>query len=256
MKSSPVRIILSAAMAACVFPAVAGAQRPQAPPLLESSVGALGESDCADGVVLDDGTLESGYGWVPSAVDGRYVQRFDVADFRSRKMEEICVCWTRTQPDDEVRFSVELYRDHGGRPSRSPDRSVEVVASAVPGFPDGAFYSVDVSDLDMRAPTDVFYLGVRWNPSEDRFFFVCVDQTETTPVVDGWFIDDRADEWESVLESSDPIFDDHRAMMIRARALEGYFGLVPTLGTWGLLTLIVAICAVGLLLLRRGGDRG
>ncbi len=254
MNSISARFLLLLAIAVFLAP-VADAQQTLAPAFAGESVNALGGTDCDDGVVLDDGSLESGYGWVPSAVDGRFVQRFEAADFRSRKMEEVCICWTRTQGDDEVRFSVELYRDRGGRPALSPEASVEAVATMVPTFPDGAFYSVDVSDADMHAATDVFYLGVRWNPSDDVFFFVCVDQSEETPVVDGWFIDDRADEWGSVLESNDPIFDDHRAMMIRARAVEGYFPLVPTLGTWGLVILIGAICAVGILVLRRGETR-
>lgn len=255
MNSISARFLLLLAIAV-FLPPVVDAQQTLAPAFAGESVNALGGTDCDDGVVLDDGSLESGYGWVPSAVDGRFVQRFEAADFRSRKMEEVCICWTRTHGDDEVRFAVELYRDRGGRPARSPEASVEAVATMVPTFPDGAFYSVDVSDADMHAATDVFYLGVRWNPSDDVFFFVCVDQSEETPVVDGWFIDDRADEWGSVLESNDPIFDDHRAMMIRARAVEGYFPLVPTLGTWGLVILIGAICAVGILVLRRGGKHG
>ena len=223
-----------------------------APLSLADSTFPVGAQDCTDGVVKDDGTLETGYGWVPSAVDGRYVQQFEAAEFRSRKMEEICVCWTRTRPDDSVTFSVQLYRDRGGRPARFPEASVEAVATLVPTFPDGAFFSVDISEADFHAPTETFYLGVQWDPSEDEFFFVCVDQTATTPVVDGWYIDDRADEWTSVLVTPDPIFNDHRAMMIRALALEGYFPLVPTLGTWGLLILVGAICAVGALVLRRG----
>jgi hypothetical protein len=213
---------------------------------------ALGGDDCAGGVVKDDGTLETGYGWVPSAIDGRYVQRFEAAEFRSRKMEEICVCWARTRPDDEISFVVELYRDRGGRPARSPEASVEAVATLVPAFPEGAFYSIDVSDADMHAPTETFYLGVRWNPSEDEFFFVCVDQTETTEIVDGFFVDDRASDWTSVLESNDPIFDEHRAMMIRARAVEGFFPLVPTLGRSGVVLMAALLAGVGALLLRRG----
>lgn len=228
---------------------------PLAPPLAGDSVAVLGGEDCADGVVKDDGTLETGYGWVPSVVDGRYVQRFEVGEFQSRKMEEICVCWTRTRTDDSITFNVDLYRDRGGRPALSPDASLEAVATLVPTYPDGAFFSVDVSQFDFHAQTGVFYLGVRWDASEDQYFFVCADKSEETPVVEGWYTDDRASGWGSVIDTSDPTFFGHRAMMIRAVALEGYFPMVPTLDTWGLLILIGAICAVGLIALRRGQPR-
>ncbi|MEX1310104.1 MAG: hypothetical protein AB1Z65_06780 [Candidatus Sulfomarinibacteraceae bacterium] len=222
-----------------------------APPVFGESTGAEGGTDCDDGVVKDDGTIETGYGWVPSVIDGRYVQQFELDEFRSRKIEEVCVCWTRNRLDDTVSFTVELYRDVGGRPSPRPEASVATEATLVPTFPDGGFYSVDVSDAAMLAPTGTFYIGVKWNPSEDGFFFVCVDQSDTTEIVDGWFIDDRADEWTSVLETSDPIFIEHRAMMIRARAAEGTYPLIPTLGTWGLVILIGGICVVGALVIRR-----
>jgi hypothetical protein len=234
----------------------AGASAQTAAPMsVGDSVSASGGIDCADGVVKDDGSLESGYGWVPSAVDGRYIQEFQLAEFRSRKIEEVCVCWTRTRLDDSVNFTVELYRDVQGRPSPRPEASVQAEASFVPVFPDGGFYSIDVSQVDMLAPTGTFYVGVKWNPSEDQFFFVCVDRSTTTEIVDGWFIDDRADYWTSVLETSDPIFIPHRAMMIRARAAEGYFPLVPTLGTWGLIIMIAGIFAVGALIIRRQEPR-
>jgi len=254
MASIFVRVVLTLGLVTIAANSSAG--RNLAPPFAGESVAVLGGEDCADGVVKDDGSIETGYGWVPSVVDGRYVQQFEAAEFRSRKMEEICICWTRTRPDDSVTFSVELFRDRGGRPARSPEASMEVVATLVPTFPDGAFFSVDVSEADFHAPTDTFYLGVRWDPSEDEFFFVCVDKSEETPVVDGWFTDDRASGWASVLDTNDPTFLDHRAMMIRAEALEGYFPMVPTLSTWGLLILIGTICAVGALALRRGPRDG
>lgn len=222
-----------------------------APPSFPEGAFAQGAVDCTDGVVLDDGTLESGYGWVPSAVDGRYVQQFELEDFRSRKMEEFCICWTRTRADEDLDFVVELYRDRGGRPALFPEASVTASAAMVPSFPDGEFYSIDVSQIDMKAVTNTFYLGVRWNPSVEDYFFVCVDQSDPTPIVDGWFIDNRADEWASVLESTDPIFDEHRAMLIRARAAEGYFPLVPTISEWGILILVLVIAAIGILVLRR-----
>lgn len=229
----------------------AASERVLAPSMPRVSVPAQGGSDCTDGLIKDDGSLETGYGWVPSAIDGRYVQRFDVFELNSRKLEELCVCWTRTRPDDEITFWVDLYRDRGGRPARDPEDSIQAVATLVPSFPDGAFYSIDLSEADLRSPTDIFYAGVRWDPSQDQFFFVCADQTPETPVVDGWFIDDRADEWASVLETGDPIFADHRAMMIRARGLDGYFVLVPTMGTVGVVVMVIALALVAGLVLRR-----
>lgn len=222
-----------------------------APPSVGDSVAVFGGQDCADGVVKDDGSLETGYSWVPSAVSGRYVQRFEAAEFSSRKMEEICICWTRTRADDEISFKVQLYRDRSGQPALFPVASVDVVATLVPTYPEGAFYSVDVSDADMHAPTDAFYIGVEWNPSEDAFFFVCADHSDTTPVVDGWFIDDRASGWGSVLRTTDPIFANHRAMMIRAKALEGPFPTVPTVGMRGVAIFVVLLAFFGVALVAR-----
>jgi hypothetical protein len=224
-----------------------------APPSTERETISSAADECVDGVVKDDGTLESGYGWVPSVVDGRYVQRFNVAEFPSRKIDQVCICWSRTADDDEVSFRVELYRDRGGRPARSPEVSAEAVAAAVPQFPQGGFFTVDVSDAEMVAPTNVFYLGVQWDPSRDQFFFICVDQTDATPVVDGWYVDDRADGWTSVLESDDPIFDDHHAMMIRAVGGEGSYQLIPTVGVWGIIILMAVIAGVGVAVLRTRG---
>ena len=151
MASIFVRVVLTLGLVTIAANSFAG--RNLAPSFAGESVAVLGGEDCADGVVKYAGTIETGYGWVPSAVDGRYVQQFEAAEFRSRKMEEICICWTRTRPDDSVTFSVELYRDRGGRPARSPEASMEVVATLVPTFPDGAFFSVDVSEADFHAPT-------------------------------------------------------------------------------------------------------
>jgi len=253
MASIPARVVWFAAVAFLLVTVNASAERTLAPLIVVENSPVLGGQDCSDGVVKDDGSLETAYGWVPSVVDGRYVQRFQHTEFRSRKMEEVCICWTRTQGDDEVSFRVQLYRDVGGRPARSPEASVEAVATLVPVFPDGAFYSIDVFDADMHASTNVFYIGVQWDPSEDGFFFVCADHTETTPEVDGFFVDDRAEDWASVLESNDPIFDGHRAMMIRARAAEGYYPLVPTLGFVGIGVLVTLISCLGAALLYRLG---
>ena len=84
----------------------------------------------------------------------------------------------------------------------------------------------------------------------DEFFFVCADHSAATERVDGYFIDDRAKEWTSVLKARDPIFLEHRAMLIRARADPEAVG--PVLG-WIQLTVLSAFLALaGWLRLRSG----
>jgi hypothetical protein len=204
---------------------------------------------CAGGAVFDDGMLETGYSWVPSAVDGRYVQRFTWTDVAATRLSEICVCWTRTRPDDVIDFHVELYRDVGGEPAFNPTFSMPVQMTGVPSFPDGDFLSVPLPADGWPTLTPTFYVGVRWNPSIDQFFFVCADTSPTSPVVNGFFIDDRADGWASVLETNDPTFAAHHAMMIRAVGGAAP-AQVPVLGWVGVAFLVALLAAVGVLRVR------
>lgn len=205
---------------------------------------------CENGVVVDDGSLESGYGWVPSVVDGRYVQEFASADFVPPGLASACVCWTRTREQDTVDFFVELYRLTEDGPLAIPEVSVPARAEAVPTFPDGAFYEVDISSPPL--PRGTFVLGVRWNPSVDQFFFVCADQSPETPFVNGWLIDDRASGWGQFFESSDSILADHSALLLRAVAGDPVFPIeIPTLRGVGLLALGLLLGVAGLIASRQ-----
>ena len=204
---------------------------------------------CADGVVLDDGTAESGYGWVPSVVDGRYVQTFQTIAFSSRRLQAVCICWTRTRDDVDVDFNVEIYRDTGEGPELDPIASIPASMSDVPEFPDAGFVEVDVSGQVPRLPRPIVHIGVAWDASVDQFFFVCADRSPGTDQVNGHFIDDRAQEWASVLDTNDPIFQEHRAMLIRAQAWPQ--GVGPVLGWPGVLILSILLAAIGWPLLRK-----
>jgi hypothetical protein len=97
----------------------------------------------------------------------------------------------------------------------------------------------------------VFYIGARWNPSVDQRLFLCADKSPTTPPVPAFFIDDRAEEWEPALETSDPIFDDYKAFLIRAEsAADDGFG-VPALTPWGSAALATLVAGGALWLIRR-----
>lgn len=205
---------------------------------------------CEGGVILDDGSAETAYGWVPSVVDGRYVQTFQTATFRSRQLETVCICWTRTRADQDLDFNVEIYRDTGEGPELQPLASIPAAIGAVPQWPATTFVEVDVAAAGVRLPAPIVHIGVSWDPSVDDFFFVCADHSAATGQVDGYFIDDRAKEWTSVLNTRDPIFQNHRAMLVRARADPEAVG--PVLGGVQLAILAVFLVLAGWQRLRTG----
>ena len=205
---------------------------------------------CQDGVIKDDGTVETGWGWVPTAISGQYVQEFHSAEFPTRTLDRLCLCFLRTRQDADLDFELVFYRDTEGQPELEP---FAVVPGQALGLPEGVagatFVEVDLPNVEV--PVGTFYVGPRWNPSVDQFFFLCADTTPTTPRTDLWFIDDRAEGWDSALTTIDPLFATHRAVMIRPVGVQGNAVDVPV-GTSAaaLLALLLAVAAV--FLLRRG----
>jgi len=201
---------------------------------------------CEDGIVLDDGSMETGYGWVSSAVWGEYVQEFPSEELGSTILDSLCVCWTRTREDEDIDFEVVVYKDFSGIPGNAPIMVFPARATHVPVYGEGAFYEVDFQDQLPPLGVGTYHIGVRWNPSVDQFFFLCADQNPGSEPVPGFFRDDRSDgEWGSILETSDPMFQDHAAIMIRPRATR--VGWVPTLSfsgklIWSMLLLISGCC--------------
>ncbi|MEM8929875.1 MAG: hypothetical protein AAGE94_01805 [Acidobacteriota bacterium] len=176
-------------------------------------------SACGDGVVYDDDTVETGYGFVPSAKWGAVVQKFDRADFPSGYVDQVCVCWLRTRDVAEYGFSVVFYDDVGGRPAEKPFARVRHQAVDVVKGKENAG-RVDAFDVGgVPVPEGPFYIGVRWNPSKAPFTFVCADHTgrEVQPTA-GFQREDRARGWDEMLKTKDPIFFGHWASFIRATA--------------------------------------
>ena len=207
---------------------------------------------CEDGVVLDDGSAETGYGWVPSVIEGEYVQRFHTSQFPTRNLEAVCICWIRTQTDDVIDFEIIFYEDVDGRPAFLPYAAVPASATVEPVGITETFVEVDVTGVTL--PVGPSFIGARWNASVDQFFFICTDENEQTPAVDVFFRDDRSEGlWTSVFETADPIFDQHRSILVRARSSLETPVDVPALGAGGLALLasLVAACGLGRLIGRR-----
>jgi len=216
---------------------------------------------CADGVVLDDGTRELGYGWVPSVLEGRYVQEFSANLFPSRALQTVCVCWLRnglSGDDEDIDFEVVFYKavsnpdpedlDCPFVPSEIPYAMVPATATGVPLLGNGQFYDVDVSGVTI--PPTIGYIGVQWDASASRFFFLCADQSKETAPVDGFFRDEQSERWANVFKTNDPIFDDYRSLMIRVKS-RGLLPAIPTLGPLGLLALAALLGVFGWRWVRR-----
>lgn len=134
----------------------------------------LGQEDCADGVVYDDGEFENGYGAKPEAGWSEYVMRFD-PPAGARALERVCICWTRSGEDSSVAFEVNVYSvGEDGVPGELL-ASQPALAFGVPAFAGSRFYSYDVSALAIPAEEPLF-IGPAWDPATDTDLFVCADQ--------------------------------------------------------------------------------
>ena len=246
------RITLIVAACLGLVSASLGAQ-PEAPGAVPGVSIPSNSDACVGGVVADDGSLETGYGWVPSVVDGRYVQRIRDLDQVTRSFEKVCVCWLRTRDDDTIDFEVvffeQIFNPDIGRlePAMEPFAAIPARATGVPSGITGAFYEIDVASV--AVPPGESYVGVRWDPSVDSFFFVCADQSPAADPAPVFFIDDRADVWGEALNTPDPVFSGHHAAMIRVVGLGVGPTAVPANDTAGLVVLggLLALLAVGLL---------
>ena len=185
---------------------------PSEPPAAEAT------EPCAGGAIKDDGSVETGYGYVPSANMGQYVQEFHSDELGSGEISKVCICWLRSRADSDLDFEVVFYEAVAGRPVDVPYATAAAAAAEVPkGVPEaGRFYEVDISDVTV--PEGTSFIGVRWDPSASTFFFVCTDTSDETELVNVFSMEDRSPRWTNVINSPDPIFSPHRAVMLRAVA--------------------------------------
>jgi hypothetical protein len=239
-------------LALLIFSALSAQAQPLVAPVTAEFSGSGGNlpTACAEGVVKDDSTVETGWGWVPSVIEGQYVQEYHSSEFALRQLDKVCICWLRTRDDADIDFDVVLYEDVDGQPAATPYAVFPTRATDVPLGIVGEFTEIDLGGA--RIPQGTFYIGARWNANVDQFFFVCGDTTPTTPRQEVWFIDDRSEgEWGSSETTEDPLFIPHRAILVRpVGGLEGVID-VPALSFLGLITLAGALSVAGLLLLFR-----
>ncbi len=190
---------------------------------------------CEEGEVPDDGTVEAGYGWLPSITYAGFVERFDAPSLSSG-LERVCICVMQAMnfpPDFEQQFQIVVYDDDGlGGAPGTVLASIPAIATNVRiGLP-GAFYAYNIAGQVPFLPSDgSIFIGIEWQPNVEQDFFICVDKD--SPPHGGYTMSDTFPEWTPIQESS-TVFSDYGALVVRAVAEQDDVVEIPTLGGIGL----------------------
>lgn len=134
---------------------------------------------CSGGAVLDDGNLENGLR-TPLVSDARYVQRFTPL-FYPALLDQICICWNTGLDPATMGFSVVAYDDNGaaGQPGTLLGSQSSIVS--IPTAFGETWVGVSCANLGLVIETGSVYLGAQWNAGANSDFFLCTDETATTP---------------------------------------------------------------------------
>lgn len=174
---------------------------------------------CAGGVIKDDGATDLGYSFVPSSVEAIYLQAFHSDELPSREIGSVCVCFFQKPGGSDADFEVVFHADGGGGPALEPFAAVPAVATALgQGRDDAKLYEVDISGVTV--PEGPFYVGARWNPSEEVRLYICADHSPESEKAEGFYKDDRQQGWRSVFRTADPTFNNHRSLLVRVKSTE------------------------------------
>ena len=213
---------------------------------------------CADAIVDDDGSVETGYGWVPSSTQGIYVQQYDRDEVPSGVLTTACVCWLRIRMDDTIDFEVVVFghNDAEGFPNKEPIAAIPAQLAGLPqGVPGATFSEVPLGEVPLPSEGP-FYVGVRWDPSTEDFFFACVDKTDQPGPPTRVFYRDNTfpAQWGISDKTNDPVFSDHRALFVRPVPDADVSTQLVEVPAGGIASgiLMAALLLLGALALRRG----
>lgn len=217
----------------------------------EARIPVIGDS-CAGHEQYDDGTIEGAAGYSNSTTNGVYTMAFDARPGQATRIDEVCVCWTKTANAtvQDLPFNIVVYQDGGanGAPGAVlAQRSV--IAPAVPIFDgDGArFYKYSFAANPIVVPPGRAFIGVQWVPFDNREFFVCADTSPENRVQPTFSSGNGGANWESMATIRPSL----RAFGFRALRQGFVPQLIPTLGGFGMLCLFGLVALGALKVLRR-----
>lgn len=162
-------------------------------------------------VSYDDGEADAAYGG-DALGTVELAMRFDLTRFPAA-VEEVSVCLLRATAGGSSNLNLDLVfweaNGAGGTPGDFLAR-LPVTATGVPAAQAGAFYTYDVSLLDLEVTENRVFVGVRWDATTHPGFFLCGDRDGTVPQPAFSRIS-QTDTW-IPLATTDP---GYRALMIR-----------------------------------------
>ena len=136
---------------------------------------------CSGGIQADDNSFENGYTYISSVFYGSFVQLFNPPGATSR-VTSVCVCFSSLGPDGTLDFGLDFWAADGvgGKPGTLIDFvSINDISTAT-GFSGKTFFRVDIP-AGITVP-DLVYIGPFWSPLSNQEFYLCADESVTTPV--------------------------------------------------------------------------
>lgn len=175
-------------------------------------------SECLAGVKKDDGSFENAVR-IPFVSDARFVQLLQPTSYPAI-LNRICVCWSSSQSLESMSYSLLAYDDNGtsGQPG-SLLGSKGVSAVNLNAFTRD-FFGYECSDLNVNVTSGSVYVGVSWNSASEFRYFLCTDESVSTPTATMYTSSNGGNTWSSV-SSTDP---NTRALGIRANFGAGASG--------------------------------
>ncbi len=138
-------------------------------------------SECtADGsIIRDDGSFENALR-IPFVSDARFVQLLTPQAFPAL-LDRVCVCWEASEGFVSMSYNLLAYDDTGnnGQPGTFLGGK-QVSAVNLDAFTDD-FFGYECSDLSVKIPSGGLYVGVQWNSAANVNYFLCTDESSSTP---------------------------------------------------------------------------
>ena len=151
-----------------------------------------GGTDCAGGLIYDDGTFEDAFGGSPGAQNTKIVELVSPT-VTPATLSHVCVAFTRTQdlPNNaSMDFTIEFFAVAGPMGAVYPFPGTVLAripahVDGIPLYPISQFYAIDTSQAPVISDGSV-YVGASWDADPNGpspFVYFSVDTSTPTTVM-------------------------------------------------------------------------